>query len=148
VFLISEFSHPECVNNLISFLSKIITFHDIKKVEEMDADKISKYYEKIDSYIKKFGDTLINKTISYFLTVPPEIVVEGLKNLVLDLVMNYPEDTAAWFEKNLREIPSDCLTDTEKEKFVKTVGKKNEHEMEDVLDNFYRRCLSRLYRQK
>ena len=62
-------------------------------------------------------------------------------------MVNYREESTVWFEKSLKQLPQDCLTNSEKDKFVKAIANYNEDTMEDILENFYRRCLSRLYRQ-
>ncbi len=141
-------SHPECANNLISFLSKVVTFNEIKKVDEMEQATIMMYSEKIRNLMKKFGESFVTKILNYLLTVPPKIIYENLKLLLLDLIENYKEDSVVWFMNGLKEIPADCLTNTEKEKFIRSIENYNENKMEDIIDNFYRRCLSRLYRQK
>ena len=141
-------SHPECANNLISFLSKVVTFDEIKKVEEMDQSSIIKYTEKIKNIMKKYGDEFVSKIMNYLLTVPPNLIFENLKSLLLDLIQNYRENSIVWFTNSLKKIPPDCLTNTEKEKFIRTIENYNENRIEDIIENFYKRSLSRLYRQK
>lgn len=141
-------SNPECANNLISFLSKVVTFSEIKKVEEMDQNSIMAYNDKVQNIMRKYGDAFVSKILNYLLSVPPNLIYENLKSLLIDLIQNYKSDCLIWFMNGLKEIPADCLTNTEKEKFIRTIENYNENKMEDIIDNFYRRCLSRIYRQK
>jgi hypothetical protein len=140
-------SHPDSAKNLIYLLDKIITFHNIPKMKNLDEAILGRYYEKVKSTILKFGEGLVNKIVNYILSVPPNIIFENLKDLSKNLMENYPHESTIWFENSLRLLPQDCLTNSEKEKFVKAILNYNENVMDDILENFYRRCLSRLYRQ-
>ncbi len=140
-------THPESSKNLIYFLDKIITFHDIPKMKNMSEQVLGIYYEKMKNTLLKHGDELVNKIINFTLSVPPSIIFENLKDLMKNLMINFPNESKVWFEKYLQTLPQDCLTNTEKEKFIRTIANFNDDLMDDILDNFYRRCLSRLYRQ-
>lgn len=140
-------SHPDSARNIIYLLDKIITFHDIPKMKNLDESVLGRYYEKVKSTILKFGEGLVSKIVNYILAVPPNIIFENLKDLTKDLIENYKNECMMWFEKSLVLLPQDCLTNSEKEKFVKTIINYNDNIMDDILENFYRRCLSRLYRQ-
>ncbi len=140
-------SHPDSAKNLIYLLDKIVTFHKIPKMKNLDESVLGRYYEKVKNTLLKLGEGLVLKIVNYILSVPPNIIFENLKDLTKDIMESYPNESAIWFEKSLRLLPQDCLTNTEKDKFVKTITNYNENIMDDILENFYRRCLNRLYRQ-
>jgi len=140
-------SHPESAKNIIYLLDKIITFHEIPKMKNMEEKNLRAYYEKVKSALIKIGDGMINNIITYIISVPPSMIFENLKDLIKDLIVNFPNESAGWFERNLKLLPADCLTNSEKDKFLKIIQNYNENAMEDILENIYRRCLSRLYRQ-
>ncbi len=140
-------SHPDSAKNLIYLLDKIVTFHKIPKMKNLDESVLGRYYEKVKNSLLKLGEGLVLKIVNYILSVPPNIIFENLKDLAKDIMESYPNESAIWFEKSLRLLPQDCLTNTEKDKFVKTITNYNDNIMDDILENFYRRCLNRLYRQ-
>lgn len=139
-------SHPETNKNIIYFLDKIITFQEIKRMKDLDNETLEKYYTKVKNNIKSFGENLVNKIVEYILSVPASMLFDHLKDLIKSLVRAFPEESALWFSKSLKSLPNDCLTNTEKDKFVKNILNFDDRTMEDTLDNFYRRCLSRLHR--
>lgn len=140
-------NHIESAKNIIYFLCKVVKFHEISKMKNMDESVLGAYFEKVKSVFLKLGEGFVQKMVDLMLSVPPSLIFEILKDLILDLIEVYPSECAVWFKKSLKDLPHDCLTNTEKEKFINTIVNYNEKTMGDILENFYRRCLSRLYRQ-
>jgi hypothetical protein len=140
-------THPESSKNLIYLLDKIVTFQDIPRMKNMGEEVLNIYSEKVRSTLLKNGDELVSKIISYTLSVPPSIIYDNLKEMIKNIMIQYPNEAAIWFQKYLQTLPHDCLTNSEKDKFIRYITNFNSDIMDDILDNFYRRCLSRLYRQ-
>lgn len=129
-------THIESSKNIIYFLDKLITFYEIPKMKNLDEKHLAVYCEKVKIVISKVGDSLVSKIISFNLTVPPGIIFEKLKDLIIDLIKTYKDESALWFERHLTSLPQDCLTNIEKGTFVKTNIEFNDNIMEDILETF------------
>jgi hypothetical protein len=140
-------THPESSKNLIYLLDKIITFQEIPRMKNMGEEVLSIYRDKVRSTLIKNGDELVEKIINYTLSVPPSIIYDNLKEMIKNIMIHFPNESTIWFQKYLQTLPQDCLTYSEKDKFIRSISNFNSDIMDDILENFYRRCLSRLYRQ-
>ncbi len=86
--------------------------------------------------------------MNYLIQVPPEILLDHIKDLILIIAMNYNKECIEWFTNVLKNIPKDILTNSEKEKIIKNIIDYNENNLEDLINLFYRRSLSKHYRRK
>ena len=58
----------------------------------------------------------------------------------------YEKDFSNWFRNSLIDIPNDCLTNSEKEKYFIEMQKFDEEKTKRIFDKIKRRCLNRMFR--
>jgi hypothetical protein len=143
-----DLPHIESSKYCIYFLEKLINFHELSRLKNVDNGLLDLYANRVQTIVRKLGEVLVNKIIAFTLEVPPQMIYEHVKELIKTIVQNYPSDSALWFEKVLKVIPHDSLTPNEREKFIQLILNYSEPPMDQLLDLFYRRCLSRVTRDK
>ena len=160
--------HLDTSNNIIYFINKLIVFHKHKKTQKLlDNKEFGFYYEKMKNNVLKFGDMLVTKIINYLLTYPSGIVYDHLKDLIADILLQFPKEAGIWFSKASESLDSDILTNSEKIKMIalieslfnshnditdpkelaETLNTLEEKFME-YIDLIYKRSLSKIMRSK
>lgn len=140
-------SHIDSAKNISHFIEKIITFYNHNKIKNLDNQQLTIYYDKVRALVKNYGECLVMAIINYTLTSPPQILFDLIKEILKQLMQNFTEETTIWFQKAIQPVPHDCLTNKEKEKFIKLISAYNDDQMDDMLQNFYKRCIRRELRQ-
>lgn len=131
--------HIETSKNIIYTLNRLVKLNNF--------DEHSQAVIRNLFITNKIGNLLIKNIFDYMIAVPPGIIIENLKELIDNLIINFKEECAIWFAENLINIPHDCLTNNEKLDLVNIVKDYNQDHLDELLDNFNRRCLSRFYRK-
>ena len=111
-------------------------------MKENNQDKFAFYYNKIQKKIEEFISPLIESILYVFLMVPPNIIYENIKELVLNMVSKQQHLCMKYFSEHLKNFPSDVLTNKEKENFIKLIQnfQMEERQFEDSLESLLRRC--------
>ena len=132
------------INNLFDCPSCNI-FNTMK---ENNQDKFAFYYNKIQKKIEEFISPLIESILYVFLMVPPNIIYENIKELVLNMVSKQQHLCMKYFSEHLKNFPSDVLTNKEKENFIKLIQnfQMEERQFEDFLESLLRRCQNKQIR--
>jgi transportin-3 len=140
--------HIESGRNIIFFLNKIFDFNEDVTLRRMDAEKAAIVMASIRTNVEKYGQEIANRVIAYLLTVPPKLVFENLEEMITHFIQNFSNIAPVVFFNALKTVPHDCLTDSEKEKFIKALDPFNQVWIEEFLILIYKRSLSRSYRQQ
>ena len=140
-------SHIETSKALLSFLKYTIDFHGNKQMKDLENEQLMIYYKKVKDVIGNYGQQLVGKAINYIIEVPPVTIFDNLKDLLTKLIANFPQECIVWFTNSLTIVPHDCLTSTDKEKFINTISTDRINDLDEILEKFYRRCLGRLHRR-
>ena len=134
----------EVAKNIIGFLNNLVDF-----------EKFPKYYTnpieiklKITNLLSLFSDELVKQALNIFYCAPPLIIAEELQELINNFILFSKDMAYNSFQKHLGCFPSDCLTDKEKEFFLKTIKDYNENIMYGLLEKLIKRCGNKQIRNK
>ena len=96
--------------------------------------------------ISQHGEKLVSKIINYIMYVPSDDIYPLLRDLILVFFKKYEKEFSQWFKNSLILIPNDCLTNSEKEKYLNEIQTYNTDRIKIFFDKFKRRCLNRMFR--
>jgi len=128
--------------NIIILINNLIDCPFSNIFIDMNKEKYNFYFNKIQNTIQEFISPLIKEILHVFLTAPPNIIYENIKDLVMNLVSRQQKLCEIYFNEHLKNFPNDVLTNKEKENFVNLIRnfKLEEKHFEDYLEILYRRC--------
>ena len=95
-----------------------------------------------------FSDEIIKQTLNVFYSAHLGVITEELEVLVNNFIMYFKELSFVSFQKHLGVLPADCLTNKEKELFLKTINEYNETVMWGLLDKLIKRCENKQIRNE
>ena len=143
----------EISKNIISFLSKIISYENLPfflDIKKSDISKYQKYKNIIQKKIENFGLLLCEKILKTFLDVPAESILEYNIDLLKDYVTYQNDLVINGMKYYMNFITNDILTNKEKEEFIFLIQNFNdkEKEFDDFINNFINRCESKQIRDR
>lgn len=138
----------ELGKSIIMLLCKILTYYKLPEFAGVDQEVINMYARKINIIVIKYSDEIVRQILQTFYEVPPASITDLLKDLVFDLILYSGELALKTFEKHLVSLPSDCLTDKEKENFISYIRNYNEEKLDQLLDRLIKRCQNKHIRGK
>ena len=143
----------EISKNIISFLSKIISYENLPfflDIKKSDICKYQKYKNIIQKKIENFGLLLCEKILKTFLDVPAESILEYNIDLLKDYVTYQNDLVINGMKYYMNFITNDILTNKEKEEFIFLIQNFNdkEKEFDDFINNFINRCESKQIRDR
>ena len=128
--------------NIIILINNLIDCPFSNIFIDMNKEQYNFYFNKIQNTIQEFISPLIKEILHVFLTAPPNIIYENIRDLVMNLVSRQQKLCEIYFNEHLKNFPNDVLTNKEKENFVNLIRnfKLEEKHFEDYLEILYRRC--------
>jgi hypothetical protein len=143
----------EISKNIISFLSKIISYENLPfflDIKKSDISKYQKYKNIIQKKIENFGLLLCEKILKTFLDVPAESILEYNIDLLKDYVTYQNDLVINGMKYYMNFITNDILTNKEKEEFIFLIQnfQDKEKEFDDFINNFINRCESKQIRDR
>jgi hypothetical protein len=143
----------EISKNIISFLSKIISYENLPfflDIKKSDISKYQKYKNIIQKKIENFGLLLCEKILKTFLDVPAESILEYNIDLLKDYVTYQNGLVINGMKYYMNFIKNDILTNKEKEEFIFLIQnfQDKEKEFDDFINNFINRCESKQIRDR
>lgn len=139
-------SHIGMAKSIILFTSKIIKYNELPFFNEIDKNIITQLTIVITDKINKHSDDLMSELLNTLSQVPPQILVELLKELFFKCIQYFPQTTYDSFSKRLLILSSDCLTNKEKEVFLSYISNYNEKKLDNSIDKLINRCQSKYMR--
>jgi len=142
-------THIDSLKNLIYFLEVFVTFN--KKESSKYIDEVTKKFyfeEKVCKLIKKHGNEIIKNFILVTIYKTHKAIFDYIVDFLFILFNLFKDECVQWFNNNKDLIPSDCLTDSEKNKLILSIQNFNEQTTEEALVNFYNRCERRYHRMR
>jgi hypothetical protein len=87
------------------------------------------------------------KIIDYILDVPSQEIYSDIRRLFVSMFKSQENNFPSWINNCLQRIPPDCLTNKEKEKYMKDLLKFDEKNAKRVVDIILKRGLNRCFRK-
>lgn len=138
-----DIQYIDMAKNIITFAINIIEYKKYPFFNEMNKDLTEQLAIVITDKINKHSDYLMSQLLDNLAQVPPTIIVEKLKELFFSCVINFPQTTYESFSKCLMTLPSDCLTNKEKEVFLSYISNYSENKLDDAIDKLIYRFQSK-----
>jgi hypothetical protein len=73
--------------------------------------------KEIKLHVYALGKEIFSTYISVFLSVPAKAMVEHLTDSIVGILKKFPNEAIPWLQEALTTLPSDCLSQAEKETF-------------------------------
>lgn len=138
----------EVAKNIIGFLNNVITYHKLAVYNDSPAEKKDKIKTQVVNLLRMFSDEIIKQTLNVFYSAHLGVITEELEVLVNNFIVYFKELSFVSFQKHLGVLPADCLTNKEKELFLKTINEYNETVMWGLLDKLIKRCENKQIRNE
>lgn len=100
----------------------------------------------LTNFAAENGQKLVNALVEFILDCPTEEILELIDSVLVLIVGLTGQVGQAWLEVKINDIPADCLTLTEKRKFVEVLNENNEEKILKQLVNLSRRAMARMKR--
>ena len=146
----------EIAKNIISFLSRLISYEDLEYFKDIKNNNIN-IYEKYKNIIQKNieNNSLLfcEKILKTYLYVPAESILEYITDLFKDFITYQKNLVINGMNNYIKYISNDILTNKEKEEFILLIQnfqikKNSEKEFDKFINNFENRCESKQIRDK
>ena len=146
----------EIAKNIISFLSRLISYEDLEYFKDIKNNNIN-IYEKYKNIIQKNieNNSLLfcEKILKTYLYVPAESILEYITDLFKDFITYQKNLVINGMKNYIKYISNDILTNKEKEEFILLIQnfqikKNSEKEFDKFINNFENRCESKQIRDK
>ena len=146
----------EIAKNIISFLSRLISYEDLEYFKDIKNNNIN-IYQKYKSIIQKNieNNSLLfcEKILKTYLYVPAESILEYITDLFKDFITYQKNLVINGMNNYIKYISNDILTNKEKEEFILLIQnfqikKNSEKEFDKFINNFENRCESKQIRDK
>lgn len=146
----------EISKNIISFLSRLISYEDLQYFQDIKKNNINmyqKYKNIIQNIIENNSLLLCEKILNTYLQVPAETIIEYITDLFKDFITYQKNLVINGMNNYIKYISNDILTKKEKEEFIFLIQnfkikEKSEKEFDEFINNFENRCESKQIRDK
>ena len=146
----------EISKNIISFLSRLISYEDLQYFQNIKKNNINiyqKYKNIIHNKLENNSLLLCEKILSTYLQVPAESIIEYITDLFKDFITYQKNLVINSMNNYIKNISNDILTNKEKEEFIFLIQnfkmkENSEKEFDEFINNFENRCESKQIRDK
>jgi len=142
-------THIDSLKNLIYFLEVFTTFNKKDSAKYIDEPTKQYYFdEKVCKLIRKHGNDIIKNFILVTIYKTHKAIFDYTVDFLFILIKLFREECVQWFTNCIDLIPSDCLTESEKNKLIMSIQNFDEKTTDEQFINFYNRCERRYHRMR
>jgi len=135
-------------DSLYTFINKVIQLADTKKVFDKEPNLSLEGKEIISKLLIAYGARLVDRFVKFVMETISETSQEIVEELLYRLTANFPQDSQNWFASAIERLPSDCLSDQEKQEFVIAIPKGSKREFGRQFDKLVIRCYNSALRSR
>jgi len=142
-------THIDSLKNLIYFLEVFVTFNKKDSAKYIDEPTKQYYFEeKVCKLIMKHGNEIIKNFILVTIYKTHKAIFDYMVDFLFILIKLFKDECVQWFTNCKELIPSDCLTESEKNKLIMSIQNFDEKATDEQFINFYNRCERRYHRMR